>query len=60
MKVLHTPARFHPFTGGVENHVRDLGKELVDLGVDLGMRSKSVLRAEELEYLQEYENLGVL
>ncbi len=32
MKILQTPARFYPYTGGVENYVRDLSRELVELG----------------------------
>ncbi|MDP3066626.1 MAG: glycosyltransferase family 4 protein [Methanobacteriaceae archaeon] len=32
MKILQTPVRFYPFTGGVENYVYYLSKELVKLG----------------------------
>jgi glycosyltransferase involved in cell wall biosynthesis len=32
MKVLQTPVRFHPYTGGVENYVHGLSKELVKKG----------------------------
>lgn len=32
MKILHTPARFYPYIGGVENTVYCLGKELVKSG----------------------------
>ncbi len=32
MKILQTPARFHPSVGGVENYVYNLSRELVNLG----------------------------
>lgn len=32
MRILHTPVRFYPFTGGVENYVYYLSQELVRLG----------------------------
>lgn len=32
MKIIQTPVRFYPFTGGVENYVLYLSKELVKLG----------------------------
>lgn len=32
MKILQTPVRFYPFTGGVENYVYYLSRELVKLG----------------------------
>lgn len=32
MKIIQTPARFYPFTGGVENYVRGLSKELIGQG----------------------------
>lgn len=32
MKIVQTPVRFYPYTGGVENHVYDLSKELVGMG----------------------------
>ncbi len=32
MKIVQTPVRFYPFTGGVENYVYYLSKELVKLG----------------------------
>jgi len=31
MKILQTPVRFYPFTGGVENYVYNLSRELVNL-----------------------------
>lgn len=35
MKILQTPVRFYPFTGGVENYVYYMSKELVKLGHDI-------------------------
>lgn len=35
MKIVHTPVRFYPFTGGVENYVYYMSKELVNLGHDV-------------------------
>lgn len=35
MKILQTPVRFYPFTGGVENYVYNLSRELVKLGHDV-------------------------
>ncbi|WP_048190626.1 glycosyltransferase family 4 protein [Methanobacterium sp. SMA-27] len=35
MKIIQTPVRFYPFTGGVENYVYYMSKELVRLGHDV-------------------------
>ena len=35
MKIIQTPVRFYPFTGGVENYVYYMSKELVKLGHDV-------------------------
>jgi glycosyltransferase involved in cell wall biosynthesis len=35
MKIVQTPVRFYPFTGGVENYVYYMSKELVKLGHDV-------------------------
>ena len=35
MKILQTPVRFYPFTGGVENYVYYTSRELVELGHDI-------------------------
>lgn len=35
MKIIQTPARFYPFTGGVENYVYGLSKELVKQGYEV-------------------------
>ncbi len=35
MKIVQTPVRFYPFTGGVENYVYNLSRELVKLGHDV-------------------------
>ncbi|HII06631.1 MAG TPA: glycosyltransferase family 4 protein [Methanotrichaceae archaeon] len=44
MKILQTPARFYPFTGGVENYVHNLSRELVEMGHEV-----TVLCANEPE-----------
>ncbi len=35
MKILQTPIRFHPYTGGVENYVYYMSRELVRMGHDI-------------------------
>jgi glycosyltransferase involved in cell wall biosynthesis len=35
MKILQTPVRFYPFTGGVENYVYYMSRELVRMGHDI-------------------------
>ncbi|MFC7131181.1 glycosyltransferase family 4 protein [Haloferax chudinovii] len=35
MKIIQTPVRFYPYTGGVEAHVHELSKELVNDGHDV-------------------------
>lgn len=35
MRIIQTPVRFYPFTGGVENYVYYMSKELVRLGNDV-------------------------
>ncbi|MFA6372902.1 MAG: glycosyltransferase family 4 protein [Methanothrix sp.] len=51
MKILHTPARFHPFVGGVENYVYNLSEKLVERGHDV-----SVICADEPRGLKNYES----
>ncbi len=35
IRILHTPARFYPYIGGVENHIFYLSKELVKAGYEV-------------------------
>ncbi len=35
MKILQTPVRFYPFTGGVENYIYYMSRELVNLGHEI-------------------------
>ncbi|HEX7468976.1 MAG TPA: glycosyltransferase family 4 protein [Methanobacterium sp.] len=35
MKIVQTPVRFYPFTGGVENYVYYMSKELVNMGHEI-------------------------
>lgn len=37
MKIIQTPVRFYPFTGGVENYVYYLSRELVRIGHQVGV-----------------------
>ncbi len=37
MKILQTPARFYPYTGGVENYTYNLSRELVKLGHEVSV-----------------------
>lgn len=46
MKILQTPARFHPFVGGVENYVYYLCKKLGERGHDV-----AVICADDPRYL---------
>ena len=42
MRIVQTPARFYPYSGGVESYVHDLSRELVKLGHEV-----SVICADE-------------
>ena len=35
MKILYATPRYHPFTGGVESHVEQVSRRLVNAGVDV-------------------------
>ncbi|OKY77386.1 MAG: Glycosyltransferase, AglL family [Candidatus Methanohalarchaeum thermophilum] len=52
MKILQTPIRFYPYTGGVENHVYDLSKKLIQLGNDV-----SVICSREPRDLKKKEEI---
>ena len=54
MKILHTPVRFYPFIGGVENYVYNLSRELVELG-----ESVSVVCANEPTVAQRESVKGI-
>lgn len=59
MKVVQTPVRFYPFTGGVENYVYYLSRELVKFGIHVKVicanepeiESKQVVEGIEVERL---------
>lgn len=59
MKIVQTPVRFYPFTGGVENYVYYLSRELVKSGVQVKVicanepkiESKQVVEGIEVERL---------
>jgi len=51
MKILQTPARFYPYTGGVENYVRCLSRELVRLGHEVTVLSANEPKSEKEEFL---------
>jgi glycosyltransferase involved in cell wall biosynthesis len=51
MRIVQTPTRFYPYTGGVENYVYNLSKELVKLGYDI-----SVICANEPDIKTERVN----
>ncbi|MEN6591749.1 MAG: glycosyltransferase family 4 protein [Methanobacterium sp.] len=59
MKILQTPVRFYPFTGGVENYVYYLSQELVKSGNQVkvvcanepNIKSKEILEGIEVERL---------
>lgn len=54
MKILQTPARFYPFTGGVENYVYYMSMELVKLGHEI-----KVICANEPPSIKEDKIQGV-
>ncbi|MDP7494745.1 MAG: glycosyltransferase, partial [Candidatus Undinarchaeales archaeon] len=37
MRILHTPVRFHPYTGGVENYVLELGRRIAARGHEVAV-----------------------
>ncbi len=49
MKILQTPTRFYPYTGGVENYVYYLSKELVKLGHEVKVMCASEPKLEDKE-----------
>lgn len=51
MKILQTPARFHPYVGGVENYVYNLSKELIKSGHEV-----KIICANEPKYNKEEIN----
>ncbi len=51
MKILQTPARFYPFTGGVENYVHNLSKELVDMGHEVTVLCANEPKSEKEDFL---------
>jgi glycosyltransferase involved in cell wall biosynthesis len=69
MKLLQTPVRFHPYIGGVENHVFYLSKELVEMGHEVEVlcadepQSKTGniqgIEVERLPYLCKIANTNI-
>jgi len=51
LKILQTPARFYPFTGGVENYVHNLSKELVDMGHEVTVLCANEPKSEKEDFL---------
>ena len=48
MRILHTPVRFYPYTGGVENYVLELGRRLTDRGHEVAVMCADEPHASEL------------
>ena len=59
MRILQTPARFHPFIGGVENCVYDLSRELVKLGHEGTVLCANEPKSEKEEVLDGIRVLRV-
>jgi len=70
MKILQTPARFYPYTGGVENYVYNLSRELAKLGHEVtvlcadepGSAGEEVLdgiRVRRLPYIGKVANTNI-
>jgi len=70
MKILQTPVRFYPFTGGVENYVYNLSRELVKLGHDVtivcanepaGKKEEVIdgIKIKRLSYLGKVANTNI-
>ena len=52
MKILHTPVRFYPFIGGVENYVYYSAKELVKLGHEVTVICANEPLSENNEFVE--------
>lgn len=69
MKILQTPARFIPYTGGTENYVYNLSKELVNLGhrvkvicanePDAGNDEFDGIKIDRLRYIIKIANTNI-
>lgn len=51
MKILQTPVRFYPFTGGVENYVYNLSRELVNMDHEVEVICANEPTSDEFENL---------
>ncbi len=69
MKIVQTPVRFYPYTGGVENYALDISKELVRLGNKVkvicanepksDIKNLNGFRIERLDYLCKIANTNL-
>lgn len=69
MKILQTPARFYPYTGGVENYTYYLSKELVKSGHEVKIIcakepkdsrvTNNGIKLERLDYLGKIANTNI-
>lgn len=55
MKIIQTPVRFYPYTGGVEKYVLDYSKELVRQGIGV----KVICAKEPKDDLKEYAGIKI-
>lgn len=51
MKIIQTPVRFYPFTGGVENYVYYMSKELVKLGNEVKVVCANEPQTEKEDFI---------
>jgi glycosyltransferase involved in cell wall biosynthesis len=56
MKILHTPARFYPYVGGVEKYVLTISQELVQRGHDVTVICANEPEGKTIDY---YEGIRV-
>lgn len=70
MRIIQTPARFHPFIGGVENYVYNLSQVLTELGHDVkvicanepeGRTNDSIkgIKIRRLQYIGKIANTNI-
>ena len=60
MKIIQTPVRFYPFTGGVENYVLYLSKELVKLGHNITVICANEPPSKKEDFLVELRSKGFI
>lgn len=70
LKILQTPARFYPYTGGVENYVYNLSRELIKLGHEVNIicaneqnkynkEEINIIKIKKLNYLGKIANTNI-